>query len=250
MKKTETFLRKYGRLFLMIGMLILAVLLVWSAFGDSISSYFRMLRGGDEEAIESFVSRGSFWKGALSVVLLSAMQVISVVFPGFAIQIAAGVIFGWWQALLMCYGGFLLGNCVVFLVVRRMGSQIQGFAPKKQNQNNWVRERMKTTRPSYVVALLNLIPVIPNGIIPYMAAGSSITFRGFLGAIATTSWFQILFNCLAGGFLKKGQYLFMVMAIGLQVLLVVIVALKRQEIMAMIPGGADMDDVDEFEVDA
>ncbi|MEE1114229.1 MAG: hypothetical protein UHN88_04045, partial [Eubacterium sp.] len=55
-----------------------------------------------------------------------------------------------------------------------------------------------------------------------------------------------LFNCLAGGFLKNGQYLFMVLALSLQVGLLVLVTFKRKWIMSLIPGGRD---VEEDEID-
>ena len=248
MARTNTFLKKYGRLIVLIAFLVIAVMLVWMAFGKSISAYFHLLSGGSEEEIEYYVSHTAAWKGILTMVLLSAMQVISIVFPGFAIQIAAGAIYGWWRALLMCYGGFLLGNALVFQVTRRMGNEIAGFAPKKKKCTSWAGEKMRSTHPSFVVALLNLIPLIPNGIVPYMAAGSSISFPGFLGAIAATSWVQILFNTLAGNFLKNGQYFFMVLAIGIQILLVILVAKNRQKIMEMIPGGTDRDDEDEIDL--
>ncbi len=249
MDKEKGFWNKYGRLILLVGLLVLAVILIWAVFGDIFPLFFRLLRDGDEAAIESYIGRTALWKGILSIMSLSAIQVISVVFPGFAIQIAAGAIYGWWPALLMCYSGFLLGNAIVFTVARRMGSEIRGFAPKRSGASEWVRDKLKTTRPSFVVALLNLIPVIPNGIVPYMAAGSSISFPGFLGAIAATSWVQILINCIAGGFLKRGHYLFMVIALSAQVGLVVLVTWKRKWVMSLIPGGADMDDEDELETE-
>ncbi|MCR4752292.1 MAG: VTT domain-containing protein [Eubacterium sp.] len=252
MNKIKDFIRKYGRLAILIAIVILVVILVWESFGDTLPTYLRLLRTGDEAAIKEYVARESSWKGMASIVVMSALQVVSIVFPGFAIQIASGAIYGWWRSLIMCYGGFILGNALVFLIARRMGSEIQGFAPKKKKNNStsWIRDKMKTTSPSFIVALLNLIPLIPNGIVPYMAAGSSITISGFIGAIAATCWVQILFNCLAGEFLKNGQYGFMVLAISIQVLLVIIVTKKRKEIMALIPGGADRDDEDEPDKDA
>ena len=248
MQGTEGFLKKYGRLIILIALLVGAVILIWYAFGDSIPAYYHLLSEGDEQEIESYVSHTAQWKGVLTMILLSAMQVVSIVFPGFAIQIAAGAIFGWWKALLMCYSGFLLGNLGVFRVARRMGSEIAGFTPKKKPRNTWMRTKMRGTRPSFVVGLLNLIPLVPNGIVPYMAAGSSITTGGFIGAIMATSWLQILFNTLAGNFLKNGQYFFMVLAIGFQVILVIVVAKNRQKIMAWLPGGGDRDDEDEIEL--
>ena len=231
-------------------MIALTVFVVWRVFGDMLPEYMRMLSEGDEEAIESYIAREAAWKGVAAVVLLSALQVLSIVFPGFAIQIASGIIYGWLRALIMCYGGFLLGNVIVFTVARRMGSEIHGFAPKRKESvtASRLRAKMRTTRPGFIVALLNLIPIIPNGIIPYMAAGSSITFSEFLSSIAMSSWVQILFNCLAGNFLKNGQYFFMVLAIGVQVLLVVIVARNQQRIISLLPGGNDMYDEDEIDV--
>lgn len=248
MNEKKGFFQKYGRLLIFICLVILAVILVWEAFGDTVPTYIRLLREGDQDAIKAYIAEESTWRGIFTIIALSALQVVSIVLPGFAIQIAAGAIYGWWRSLLMCYLGFNLGNVIVFLVARRMGSEIRGFAPKRKNSASWVKDKMKTTRPSFVVALLNLIPLIPNGIIPYMAAGSSISFTGFLGAIMVSSWLQILFNCLAGEFLKNGQYGFMVLAIGVQILLVIIVTLKRKSIMALIPGGADMDDEDEIDI--
>lgn len=245
MKKTDL-TKRVIRIVITVGLLAAVVALVIAVFGDSIPTYIQLLRDGDEEAIEAYISAQNPWTGTLTIMLLSALQVVSIVFPGFAIQIASGVIYGWSRSFLMCYGGFLIGNIGVFLFARHMGRQIVGFAPKKKNKNNWIREKMKTTRPGFIVAFVNLLPILPNGIIPYLAAGSSISLPGYFVAIAISSLVQILFNCLAGGFLKNGQYLFMVLALSLQVGLLVLVTFKRKWIMSLIPGGRD---VEEDEID-
>ncbi len=235
------FWAKYSKLIIYILILTGVVWLVWTVFGDSLPEYFRLLEAGDEAAIEAYINEEASWKGMLTIVILAALQVVSIVFPGFAIQIAAGVIYGWFRSFLLCYFGFLLGNMGVFLFVRRMGSQIAGFAPQR-NKGRWLRQRLSTTRPEFVVAFVNMLPVLPNGIIPYIAAGSSISVPGYLGAIAVGCWFQILLNCIAGGFIKNGDYLFMVLAIGVQLLIIAIAAWKRKEIMALIPGGTEFEE--------
>ena len=148
MNKIKDFIRKYGRLAILIAIVILVVILVWESFGDTLPTYLRLLRTGDEAAIKEYVARESSWKGMASIVVMSALQVVSIVFPGFAIQIASGAIYGWWRSLLMCYGGFILGNALVFLIARRMGSEIQGFAPKKKKNisTSWIRDKMKTCK--------------------------------------------------------------------------------------------------------
>lgn len=241
-KDFSSFWRKHWKLFAYIGVLAVAVLLIWFAFGDMIPQYLKLLRGGDEKEIELFINREASWKGPLSIIVLAALQVVSIVFPGFAIQIASGVIYGWFHSFLMCYFGFLLGNLLVFFFARRMGNQIAGFAPVKKNKNSWIKEKLKTTKPEFVVAFVNLLPILPNGIIPYIAAGSSITTLHYFIAIAVTSWIQIFFNCLAGGFIKHGQYLFMVLALGFQISVLIFVTLKRKWLMSLIPGGDESEE--------
>ncbi len=244
MEKKESFLHRHRKLIAYAVGLVLVVALIWYAFGDTLPEYFRLLQNGNEEEIEAYIATQSSWKGTVTIILLAALQVVSIVFPGFAIQIAAGVMYGWWKSFLMCYSGFIIGNMGVFFFARKMGGEIvdaatSGRNKKKKNgiSTNWIRAKLKTTRPEFIVGFVNLLPILPNGIIPYLASGSSISALGYLLSIAATSWIQIIFNCLAGGFLKNGQYLFMVMAIGIQILLLVFVTVKRKWIMSLIPGG-------------
>lgn len=233
----KKFFQKFGKLILLIAMLVLVVLIVWALFGDDIVTLFRLLKEGNEEAIEAYIQQEGFWKGAMAVVVLSALQVVSIVFPGFAIQIASGIIYGGVRSFFMCYFGFILGNVLVFGFARKMGRQISNIANIDKPKNNWIREKMASANPAFVVGFVNLLPILPNGIIPYIAARSRIRSYEYVIAICMTSWIQILFNCAAGGFLKRGQYLFMFIALGIQIGLLVFATLKRKWIISLIPGG-------------
>ena len=232
-------LSKIGRLLLFLGVLALGVFIIWQAFGDIMPQLIRLLKAGNEDEIERFLLEEGSWKAVAAVIVLAMLQVASIVFPGFAIQIAAGIIYGWWRAFLMCYTGFVLGNAVVFLVARRLGSHINGLVQINKGDDKWgIRERMKSTRPAFVVDVVNLLPVMPNGIIPYIASTTPIRFRSYCLAIMVSCWVQILFNCIAGHFLIQGQYLFMVLAIGAQIAILVFVTVKRKFIMSLMPGGS------------
>ena len=228
------------RLLLLTGILILAGFLVWQTFGDMIPTLLRLLKRGDEAAIEAYIEKEGFWRGALTVVLLSALQVASVVFPGIAIQIAAGVIFGRWKAFLMCYTGFVLGNLLVFLIARRMGGHIAGIVTIDK-KDSWIRDKMRSAHPVFVVALCDMLPGLPNGIVPYVAARSPIRAREFTLAVAGVSWIQILLNCSAGGFLQEGEFGYMALTIIVQLVIFVFVIWKRKWIISLIPGGKPSD---------
>ncbi|MCI1304982.1 MAG: VTT domain-containing protein [Lachnospiraceae bacterium] len=226
--------KKIWRLVLFIALLALAVFLLWLFFGDTLTDLIKLVFSGKEDAVEGYLKQNGAWKGLLSTFILSALQVISIFFPGFAIQIAAGVIFGWGRAFLACYFGYVFGNILVFFVARKLGDQITDLIPtSKRNRESSMKliEKMKSTRPTLVVAVANLLPIIPNGIIPYIAARSSIRNIRFTEAIMATCWIQIFFNCLAGGFLKHGQIGFMIGALAIQILLLVVVSKEGNRIM-------------------
>lgn len=236
----RTFWSKYGRIILFAGALLAGIVIVRHAFGDTLPELWRLLKAGDEKEIELYLSSHNKWKGYAAVFILSVLQVISIVFPGFAIQISAGVIYGFWRAFILTYTGFIAGNMLVFLSAKRIGPGAQG-APGGRSRDNkaarWLYEKMKTTKPGFVVSFVNLLPILPNGIIPYIAAGSnSISAPHYLLAISISSWIQIMFNCLAGHFLMRGQYLFMVLSIGIQVALLAVATFKRKWIMNLLPG--------------
>ncbi len=228
--------RGLERLLLLTGILVLAAVLIWLAFGDMFPTLLRLLRRGDAEAIEAYIERNGFWRGALAVVLLSALQVFSVVFPGLAIQIAAGVMFGGPRAFLMCYTGFVLGNVLVFLLARRMRGHVKELV-RIDRRDSWIREKMRSANPAFVVAICDLLPGLPNGIVPYVASRSKISTRDYFLAVAGSSWIQILLNCAAGGFLQDGEFFYMALTIAVQLVIFAVVILKRKWIIARIPGG-------------
>ncbi len=231
----RNFWSKYGRLLILIGIIILIIFLVWKSFGSTIPDLLRLLKEGKEEAIQDYIAQKSAWQGVFTMILLSFLQVISIVFPGFVVQLAAGLIYGWWKAFIMCYCGFVAANLVVFSFARHAGKGIMNILPEKNREkSNLLLEKLKTERPTMVVGLANLLPIVPNGIIPYVAAQSPISFRGYAKAIALTSWIQVFFNCIAGHFLIRGMYIYTFLAIAVQIVILLLVAWKRAFIMKTI----------------
>ena len=209
---------------------ILVVYLIWQAFGSMLPGLLPLLREGDEQQIAEYLSEQQGAKGIISVILLSGIQVVSVVLPGLAIQIAAGLIYGWWKGFLMCYAGFVAANAMVFAFVKRMGGDktkevaIGGTGRK-------VLEKLRSTPPPFMICLLNMIPAVPNGIIPYLAAQMNITLPEFVEAVMAGSVLQILVGCLAGTFIMNGDWLYMIITFIIQVAVVVVIFWQRDRLI-------------------
>lgn len=230
--KAKNRIKKYRFLFVIL-ILVFSIYYMYKQHGQEFADLFHLLERGDEKEISEYLNRQGQWQGMFSVYFISILQVVSIVIPGMAIQIAAALIFGWWRAFIATYLGFVSGNILVFIVVRVMGNRIQGLIDTER-EAGWLMSKINNANSSFVVALACLVPGIPNGIIPYVAASTDIKLKDFAFAIAASCWIQILLNCVAGYFIVMGQYLFLIISIILQILLIIFVATHREQVLKFI----------------
>ena len=207
-------------------MVIVIAILIWIAFGNKIPGLIPLLKEGDGEKIADYLAQETGIKGVIAVILLQMIQVVSIVLPGMAIQVAAGLIYGWLQGFLMCYFGFVLSNLLIFVFARKMGSgRLREVSMGRTSQ--WLMEKLNGTKPQFMVVIANMVPAIPNGVIPFIAAKTDITAKEYVTAVAMGSWLQILTSCMAGQFIIQGKWMFTGIAIAFQCLVIVIRLLKR-----------------------
>ena len=213
---------------------IAVAILIWFAFGDKIPGLIPLLQEGDSQKIADYLAQETGIKGVIAVILLQAVQIASIVMPGMAIQVAAGLIYGWLKGFLMCYIGFVVSNLLVFLFARKMGSdRIRDVSMGRTAQ--WLLEKLNGANPKFMVVVANMVPAIPNGIIPYIAARTDITAIDYVKAVAMGSWLQILLSCLAGQFIISGKWLYTVLTVVFQFVVVIIILWKREWFLERTP---------------
>ena len=218
----KTYAKKIGLAVFVIVTVGLTGFFLWKSFGPQLIGLFRVLSKGDDKALQEYLSSMGHWEGLLSTFVLSILQVITIVFPCFVIQIAAGVIYGLLESFAVTYVGFVLGNTLVYYVARKSGVQFTGKL-RERIDRTWVRRAMAAERPDVVVRLGYMIPGLPNGFVPYIARDSALSVKEFMFSAARGSWIQIFLNCLAGTFLVQGQYLFVILSLLIQGIFVFIV---------------------------
>ena len=210
--------------------LFAVVFLVWHAFGRMLPGLIPLLQEGNEEKIAAYLAQERGIRGAISVFLLSMIQVVSVVLPGMAIQVAAGMIYTWWKAFLLCYTGFVTANTLVFAFDRGMGSEHKEITLK--NKTAQFLHKLYDLDPVFMVGIAYMIPGVPNGIVPHVAARSKATLKQFIVGVAGCSWIQILASCLAGSFLIQGEWLFTFLCIAAQLVLIALIVWHREFVVA------------------
>ena len=224
--RENSFLYKLKEKLIPILAVIVVAVLVWIAFGNKIPGLIPLLKEGDGQKIADYLAQETGIKGIIAVILLQAIQVVSIVMPGMAIQVAAGLIYGWPEGFLMCYFGFVVSNLLVFMFARRMGSgRIKDVSMGRMSQ--WLMERLDGTKPQFMVVIACMVPAVPNGVIPFIAAKTPITAREYVTAVAMGSWLQILTSCMAGQFIIEGKWMFTGLAIAFQCLVIIIILWQK-----------------------
>lgn len=217
-------------LFVCLLLMVVMIYLIYSVFGEQLVQVLHLLRSGSQDEIMTYLQTQSTWGGQFVLCIISMMQVITIVFPCLVIQVAGALLYGWWKAFLLCWSGYVLGNMIAFFITRIFGKSLTKIFPDK-SYNTWLTRKINAGNPMFVVALACMIPGVPNGLIPYIAANTRIRWKDFLIAVSCSCWIQILLNCIAGYFLAKGQYLFMGLSFVIEIGITIILAKNRDKLI-------------------
>lgn len=201
-------------------------LLLWHAFGRMIPDLIPLLQKGDSADIVAYLEEEGQWTGMLCVFLLAFLQVVSIFLPGMPIQIAGGAIYGWLKGFIICFLGYWSANMAVFGFARKVNNRMSDKMPAG-SRAAWLKEKLDSSQPGFIVMLACLVPAVPNGIIPYIAARSRIRFVQFAEAVAAGCAMPIFFTCLTGRFFLEGNYGYGIAAVAFQFLIIGLIVWKR-----------------------
>ena len=169
-------------------LLALAFILIWAEFGEGFQKLLPMVRRGDKHGIVAYLSDEDEVGGMICVMILSGVQVASVLLPAIAIHVAAGVLYSWWKAFLLCYTGFLAGTMAVFLFVRHMREEGRSIRVNPGNTGRKILEMLSSAPTMLVVIVIYMVPGVPNGIVPYIAVKRNMKPERFFIGTAFTAF--------------------------------------------------------------
>jgi uncharacterized membrane protein YdjX (TVP38/TMEM64 family) len=193
-----------------------------------------VLQRGDQQELVRYIRGFGSVGGVLLALLLQIVQIISIFFPGGPIQIAIGVVFGTLWGFIICHVGYVLANLAVFFSARRLGNRLDQLFSGNDTSESRFRFITESQHPSFVVALACLIPMLPNGLVPYIAARTKITtsqffFSVYLGSIPTL----LMLNAI-GNKLLHGDYLSVALLCAVLVIGVALLYLFRKRIFVFV----------------
>jgi len=148
-------------------------------------------------------------KGVPLLIGMSTLQVILAFIPSTVVQMLAGLCYGVAGGAIIFLIGSLLGNIIVFSVLRQFGKVLGSFVGKKsdhEKKHSPFSGIMQMKNPTRAAFLLFLIPGMPVSILPYFFVKSSITLSQYLAAVVFAGLPSTLLCTWLGDRISKGDW--------------------------------------------
>lgn len=222
------------RVLLLVAAFIIVLAIILLSLNAILPGFADVLQHGDQDELVHYIRGFGSVGGVALALLLQFIQIISIFFPGGPIQVAIGIVFGTCFGFLICHAGYVLANIVVFFSARKLGNRLdQLFSESGRNESRF-RFLTQSEHPAFVVALSCLIPLLPNGLVPYIAARTRITFWQFIVSVYFGSIPTLLMLNAIGNKLLHGDYLMVALLGGALVLGVALLYLFRKKIFVLV----------------
>ncbi len=201
-------------------------LVVYWVIEQVLPGLWPIIETGDEAEIEKYIRDQGSLGGIIVLAVLQMLQVISVICPGAPIQIAAGIVEGPLVGFLVCYFSYVAINMLIFVLARKLDNKTGAFFSTDEVKESKFKFITEAKHPEIMVAVGCMMPFLPNGIIPHVAARTKqITTKNFFYSVLIGSPLPILALCLIGPRLLRCNFLLaalmLVGLVGITVLLFV-----------------------------
>lgn len=189
--------------------------------------------------------------GRLAFIGMVVLQIVVALMPGEVFELGAGYAFGFWEGTILCMIGALIGNIIVFCLVRTLGVKIvEAFFPIEKIHS--LKFLQNTKRLNLIVFIINFIPGTPKDLIAYAVGLTPIKLRTWIFITLVARIPSIITSTIAGGALGDKNYMFAIVVYaitfiisGLGILLYRYITKKHQredeareaEIQAALPPG-------------
>lgn len=161
-------------------------------------------------------------------------QVVSIFFPGAAVQIAGGLVFGALRSFVICHLSFVGANVAVFALARRHRDRSVRSDTTRGRNTQKVLDWINSSDPTYMTMLAYMMPGIPNGFVPYAVVRTNVTLRDFVLAAYFGSLIQIAIMCAVGSRIMSGDFAISFFLVLGSLLLILILYLSKNRLIGWI----------------
>ena len=217
--------------YIIIPLVIIGLILIYFAYGKQLPQVLEIFKSNhSEELIENYLSMLPIEVGLICLGLLQMAQVITIVFPGAAIKMAGGMIYGAVPSFLVCHTFFVGTNVGLFYLARKQIIPTEKLFENKKGATK-VSEWINSSSPAFMSMLAYMMQGLPNGFVPYIAAKTDITLLRFGISVYLGSLPQIFLMCIIGHKLLKGDYFASIIMVVATLIVIVLLYIFRFKII-------------------
>ena len=214
---------------------ILIVVVMLATFGVCVYLYLHF--GKSLVVLLKDTSRFKAWIdgfGAWGVVVFTALRVLQTVvkfIPTEPVEIAAGLVWGWFGGLAICLLGNILGSVIILYLMRRLGVRVlRLFRLEKQMQSmRFLQDREKRNR---LLFIFYLVPGTPKDSMTYFAGLTDMSWIEFLIISSIARIPAIVSSTICGAYLGVNNYKVAAIVFGVTALLSIPGAIVYKKISA------------------
>ncbi len=198
---------KKVRLYLFIAVALIGIaffaLLLTSA-GSVIPEIWHILQSTNSQGLETYLRSFGMAAGII-LFFLQFLQSLLPIFPAIVLQIVAGVLYGpIWGTIIITVGNGL-ANYLVFCFLRRYDQEkIDKLLDFKAIHK--LKIYFQSKNPNTIVFLFYLMPFLTNAFVPYLAATTKISKRGFLFSMISATLPMTFLSVYLGDTIIRGQW--------------------------------------------
>ena len=143
--------------------------------------------------------------GGLSVLVLFVIQVLQIVvalIPGEVVEFSSGVLFGALWGTVLCMSGILVGQYLIFILVKKWGGDVISPDMNFLKQFTFLKDRRKV---EFLTFILFFLPGTPKDMLTYFMPATSIDLKSFLFITLLARIPSVVSSTIAGSMYAKGN---------------------------------------------
>ncbi|MEB3342956.1 TVP38/TMEM64 family protein [Okeania sp.] len=152
------------------GILLLTVICI---VATGIAVYF--LGGIAPESIQTWLRKAGIWAPIIYIIIYSISTIL--LLPSTALNLTGGAIFGPWIGTIWTSIAAIIAAIIAFIFTRTVGRE----AIKKRLAGKWEAMDAEIRQGGmFYMAAIRLLPIIPYGLVNFVAGLTSVTFKDYL----------------------------------------------------------------------
>lgn len=177
---------------------LIAVILMFAFFlKDILIPYVKLELAHDlDGAKELLISKGVL--GLLTVVLVEGLEMVVVFISAEFIQIASGMSYPFYIAIVLCDIGVCLGASIIYVLVKAFKFTSDAYERNEEKIARIAQKSKKDRSTVLLMYLLFIMPLIPFGAICYYGSRTKLKYGRYLLTVATGAIPSIVTSILMG----------------------------------------------------